>query len=41
MPGLDTNALVRWLVADDDLQLGQVERLVEALNLVPAREASA
>lgn len=30
MPGLDTNVLVRWLVADDDEQTAQVQRLFDA-----------
>lgn len=30
MPGLDTNVLVRWLVADDDGQTAQVQRLFDA-----------
>lgn len=30
MPGLDTNVLVRWLVADDDRQTAQVQALLEA-----------
>ncbi len=30
MPGLDTNVLVRWLVADDDEQTAQVQTLFEA-----------
>ena len=30
MPGLDTNVLVRWLVADDDAQTAQVQRLFDA-----------
>ncbi len=27
MPGVDTNVLVRWLVADDALQVRQVQRI--------------
>lgn len=30
MAGLDTNVLVRWLVADDDVQTAQVEALLAA-----------
>ena len=30
MAGLDTNVLVRWLVADDDVQTAQVEALLTA-----------
>ena len=30
MAGLDTNVLVRWLVADDDAQTAQVQALFEA-----------
>jgi predicted nucleic-acid-binding protein len=30
MPGLDTNVLVRWLVADDDAQTAQVQTLFDA-----------
>lgn len=30
MAGLDTNVLVRWLVADDDGQTAQVQRLFES-----------
>lgn len=30
MAGLDTNVLVRWLVADDDAQVARVQRLLEA-----------
>lgn len=30
MPGLDTNVLVRWLVADDDTQTAQVQALFDA-----------
>jgi predicted nucleic-acid-binding protein len=29
MPGLDTNVLVRWLVADDDEQVARAQRLFE------------
>ena len=30
MAGLDTNVLVRWLVADDDAQTAQVQALLES-----------
>lgn len=30
MAGLDTNVLVRWLVADDDTQTAQVQALLES-----------
>ena len=37
MPGLDTNVLVRWLVADDDDQSARAQKLFEAAraNQVP------
>ncbi len=30
MAGLDTNVLVRWLVADDDVQVARVQALLES-----------
>jgi predicted nucleic-acid-binding protein len=30
MAGLDTNVLVRWLVADDDVQVAKVQALLES-----------
>lgn len=35
MPSLDTNVLVRWLVADDEAQLEQVEALFETATEEP------
>ena len=37
MPGLDTNVLVRWLVADDDVQSARAQGLFDAAraNRVP------
>ena len=32
MPGLDTNVLVRWLVADDDRQTLRAQKLFEAVR---------
>lgn len=37
MAGLDTNVLVRWLVADDDPQTAQTQRLFDAASA--AKEA--
>ncbi|KNZ32412.1 MAG: twitching motility protein PilT [Methylibium sp. NZG] len=33
MAGLDTNVLVRWLVADDDTQADQAQRLFDAATV--------
>lgn len=32
MPGLDTNVLVRWLLADDDEQTDQAQRLLASAH---------
>ena len=33
LPGLDTNVLVRWLIADDDEQVARVDGAVSYTHL--------